>query len=128
MLVCPTLHGLTIPHMIIAIGLLDNQTLLLIRIVFLMGVLLLVLLLIILLGILIYAMMSGILYAKNLQTFKAPALKESSIWTNGDRQTFFDQIFNFCLHNIIVRKVLSNFCFWGPIRFVHWLEIDPVPS
>ena len=45
-----------------------------------------------------------------------------------DRQTFFDQIFNFCLHNIIVRKVLSNFCFWGPIRFVHWLEIDPVPS
>ena len=32
------------------------------------------------------------------------------------------------MHNIIVRKVLSNFCFWGPIRFVHWLEIDPVPS
>ncbi len=59
---------------------------------------------------------------------KAPALKESSFGTNGDRQTFFDQIFNFCLHNIIVRKVLSNFCFWGPIRFVHWLEIDPVPS
>ena len=63
-----------------------------------------------------------------LWKFKAPALKESSFGTNGDRQTFFDQIFNFCLHNIIVRKVLSNFCFWGPIRFVHWLEIDPVPS
>jgi hypothetical protein len=63
-----------------------------------------------------------------VKAIKAPALKESSFGTNGDRQTFFDQIFNFCLHNIIVRKVLSNFCFWGPIRFVHWLEIDPVPS
>ena len=60
--------------------------------------------------------------------FKASAMKESSFGTDGDRQTFFDQIFNFCLHNIIVRKVLSNFCFWGPIRFVYWLEIDPVPS
>ena len=48
-------------------------------------------------------------------------------WASGPTN-FFDQIFNFCLHNIIVRKVLSNFCFWGPIRFVHWLEIDPVPS
>ena len=51
-----------------------------------------------------------------------------SFGTEGNRQTFFDQIFNFVLHNIIVREVLSNFCFWGPIRFVHWLEIEPVPS
>ena len=67
-------------------------------------------------------------FSDSKKVVKAPALKESSFGTKGDRQTFFDQIFNFCLHNIIVRKVLSNFCFWGPIRFVHWLEIDPVPS
>ena len=65
MLVCPTLHGLTIPHMIIAIGILDNQTLLLIIIVLLMLGLLLHLL-----GVLdIHAMLAYHLYAKNLQTF-----------------------------------------------------------
>ena len=53
--------------------------------------------------------------------FKAPALKESSFGTKGDRQTFFDQIFNFCLHNIIARKVLSNFCFGVPSdSFIGW--------
>ena len=52
---------------------------------------------------------------------KAPALKESSFGTKGDRQTFFDQIFNFCLHNIIVRRVLSNFCFGVPLdSFTGW--------
>ena len=53
--------------------------------------------------------------------FKALALKESSFGTKGDRQTFFDQIFNFCLHNIIARKVLSNFCFGVPSdSFIGW--------
>ena len=55
------------------------------------------------------------------KSVKAPALKESSFGTKGDRQTFFDQIFNFCLHNIIARKVLSNFCFGVPSdSFIGW--------
>ena len=69
MLVCPTLHGLTIRHMIIAIGALDNQAyqILLITIVLLIGVLVLLLHL---LGILKIAMLvTRHLYAKNLQTF-----------------------------------------------------------
>ena len=58
---------------------------------------------------------------KGFIDIKAPALKESSFGTKGDRQTFFDQIFNFCLHNIIARKVLSNFCFGVPSdSFIGW--------
>ena len=68
MLVCPTLHGLTIRHMIIAFGILHNQTLQLISIVFIMlGMDFTIL--VDLLGILIYVIEPFHLYAKNLQTF-----------------------------------------------------------
>ena len=47
--------------------------------------------------------------------------KNRALGQRGTDKLFFDQIFNFCLHNIIVRKVLNNFCFWDPLdSFTGW--------